>query len=80
MLYHNNIAANLQLLPPQKLGPYIKRAIDKISRKSPNVSVCPDCGKVIEAYDLPYAYDPQSNDVWFASVCPECGAVIYSKE
>jgi len=69
----------LQLIPENKIGNYLKFATDKIERGEKTHSVCPRCGRHIETYDIPYAYDPVENAVVFVTTCPHCLTALYSK-
>lgn len=69
----------LQLIPENEIGNYLKFATDKIERGEKTHSVCPECGRHIETYDIPYAYDPVENAVVFVTACPHCLTALYSK-
>jgi len=40
-----------------------------------------DCGHLNkDCESIPYAYDEENNDVYFARQCEKCGAIMYTKE
>jgi len=64
----------MKIIPEEKMKSYLKYSKDK------TVSVMCSCGKTVEVAFVPYYYDEENNDVYFASICPECGELIITKE
>jgi hypothetical protein len=62
------------VIPTEKMKQYMKWCQYKTS------TVACDCGKIVEVKLIPYYYDEEENDVYFASLCPECGELIITKE
>ena len=71
-----NQKPKLSVIPEAKLRRYLQAMKDKpITSK-----VLCDCGKLVNITPVPYAYNEENNDVWFAAICPHCGELILTKE
>lgn len=47
----------------------------------PKSTIYCDCGHLNEECEgIPYAYDEENNDVYFAHKCEKCGTIMYTKE
>lgn len=62
------------VIPEKKMQSYIKYC------KNTSCNVMCDCGKCVKVNVVPYFYDEDENDIYFASVCPNCGDLIITKE
>ena len=62
------------VIPEKKMQSYIKYC------KNTSCTIMCDCGKCVKVNVVPYFYDEDENDIYFASVCPNCGDLIITKE
>lgn len=66
-------------IPMKRYEDYLKYSLNKLQKKD-KVSFMCDCGKMVENYLFPYAYDRKNNDVYFATICPLCNKLSLFKE
>ena len=61
------------LIPEEKYKRYFKYR--------PKSNIYCDCGYLnYDCEGIPYAYDEENNDVFFAHQCEKCGTIMYTKE
>ena len=63
------------ILSPEKMKRYLNYCNGKMSS-----TFCDHCEELVDITIIPYFYDEQENDVYFASLCPLCGGLIITKE
>jgi len=66
----------LSVIPEGKLIRYLQ----EMKKKPFTTKVLCDCGKLADITPVPYAFDKENNDIWFAAICPHCGELILTKE